>query len=705
MCGTDTATPLDMQTADSALAAPPGPVPYRVNVDVAVLGGGFAGVYCGKKLVKVLKGMGMETSRGAIVSSQNYMVFQPMLAEVAGASLSPRHVVNPIRLLCKGLNVFRGDVQSIDLERKTARIRTGDFSAGIELEFKHLVVGLGAEIDLSRVPGMPEHAMLMQNVGDAMVLRARIISRIEEANAEYREDVRRRLLTFVVVGGGYSGVETAGEILDMLHESTRYYTNVSDDEIRVVLVHSRDRILQTLSESLALYAASKLEKRGLVLRLNERVRAVTATRVYLNSGEVIETSSVISTVGNAPNRVVRQLCDDYDLPNERYRIRTDEHMQVEGYDFLWAAGDCAWVPMADSENCCPQSAQFAMRQGECLAENIGRKMRGEELKAFTFKGLGELASIGHQTAVASVMGLQFSGFFAWFMWRTVYLSKLPGLDRKMRVVIDWTLDLFFPRDINLLNPRYTTLFQQVHLEPDDVLFNYGEPAFSLYVVRKGQVDLVDKDGKTVRTIEEGDFFGERALVHKTGYLYDAVSRGCSELVSLSGEVVLPFFESSRRFRRVLAKTSAQESAEGEMDAVIEKLESSVLELPVGEVMRTDVATLRSSQTVKEALGLFRERRFSIYPLIDEEGRFSGVLSREDFFDFIKKSHVHDETCIDEVDKMSLPACDREARVKDALEKMIRAGRYKCLVTDPENRLAGIITVMDLLGYVPDAPAG
>lgn len=675
-----------------------GPGPYRMKLEVAILGGGFAGVYCGQRIAKTLKKAGLPRDQAVIVSEQNYMVFQPMLAEVAGASIAPRHIVNPIRRLCRGLQVLRGRVERIDLEKKEVLVNTGSFSAGVIIEFNHIVLGLGAEIDLSRVPGMPEHALVMQNVGDAMILRATIISRIEEANAEHRDEVRKRLLTFVVVGGGYSGVETAGEILDLLHESARYYECVSKDDIRVVLVHSRERILHTLGESLGDYAARKLRARGLEIRLDERVRAVTSTRVYLHSGDVIETASVISTVGNAPNSAIKALCQSSGIAHDQFRLLTDEFLRVQGQENVWAAGDCALIPLAGKEGVfCPQTAQFAMRQGIALAENIVLHLQGKPLRPFAFKGLGELASIGHQTAVASIMGMKFSGFIAWFMWRSIYLSKLPGLDRKVRIMIDWTLDLFFPRDINLLSPRYTKLLQQVHLEPDDILFNKGEPAFSLYVVRSGEIELRDEAGDIVRTIGEGDFFGERALVHGGGYLYDAVARGETELVSLGGEVILPFFQSSRRFRRVLAKTTAQGSAEEEVESVMRKLHADTLKRPVHEVMRTDIATLSINQTVREALALFRERRFSIYPLIDEEGKLVGALAREDLFDFLKRENVEDHTPIREVERMDFPDCTGTCEVQEALEKMIRSGRYKCLVTDGDNRLIGIISVMDLLG--------
>lgn len=681
--------------------------PHRVEVDVAILGGGFAGVYCGKRLKEKAKAAGIDPRRIAIVSAQNYLVFQPMMAEVAGASLQPRHVINPLRRLLRGLRVFRGVVKHIDLSRKEVHVDTGHFSAGIVLAYRELVVGLGAEIDLSRVPGMPEHALLMQNIGDAMILRATVIERIEEANAEFRPEVRRRLLTFVVVGGGYSGVETAGELLDLLRDTTRYYSNVDPEEIRVVLVHSRDRILHTLSESLGEYAGRKLEERGLDLRLQERVKAVTASRVYLKSGDIIETATVVSTVGNAPNRVIRALCDDQGVPHDRYWIQADSFLRVVDHSSLWAAGDCATVPLHGSEGKrCPQTAQFAMRQGTLLADNLVRSLNGQEMRPFTFTGLGELASIGHRTAVANIMGAQFSGFIAWFLWRSIYLSKLPGLDRKLRVMIDWTLDLFFPRDINLLNPRYTRLFKKVHLEPGDRLFNRGEPAFSLYVVQAGQIDLLNEDGRVVRSLREGEYFGERALVHGGGYLYDAIAVGATELVSLGGEVVLPFFRSSRRFRRVLAKTTMQSSAEREIASIADKLDPDLIDLAVSEVMHSELATLPEDATVRDALTVFQKRRHSTYPVVDASGRLRFCLSREDFFDYLKRDDVDEASPIREVAPLVLPTCEATQSVRVALERMVRAGRQKCFVIDPDtNRVVGVLAIMDLLGEAAIREAG
>ncbi|NLT69427.1 MAG: FAD-dependent oxidoreductase [Verrucomicrobiaceae bacterium] len=674
------------------------PGPFRTKVEVAVLGGGFAGVYCGQRLARNLKKAGVAPHDAVIVSEQNYMVFQPMLAEVAGASIAPRHVINPIRRLCRGLRVLRGRVRHIDLEKREVHVDTGFFSAGMIIEWNHLVLALGAEIDLSRVPGMPEHAFVMQNVGDAMILRATLISRLEEANAEQRVEVRRRLLTVVVVGGGFSGVETAGEILDLLHEAAGEYRDVPREEIRVVLVHSRERILHTLDPDLGDYAARKLRRRGLEIRLEERVRACTSTRVYLQSGEVIETATVVSTVGNAPHSVIRGLCDASPVEHQGYRLVTDEFLRVKGVDSVWAAGDCAVVPLAGKPGqSCPATAQFATRQGHALARNLGATLSGRPLYPFQFQGLGELASIGHRSAVASLFGLKFSGFLAWFLWRSIYLSKLPGLDRKLRVMIDWSLDLFFPRDITLLNPRFTKLYRQVHLEPDDTLFNRGEPAFSLYVVQEGGIELHDAEGKVVRRIDEGEYFGERALVHGGGYLYDATATGPTELVSLSGEVVLPFFRSSSRFRRVLGRTTIQGSAEAEIESVKARLDPAVLRRPVRERMRSDVASLPSDASVGDAIALFREKRHSIYPIVSPDGTLDGALAREDLFDYLKRADVTLETPLAGIERFPLPVCPVDGEIDEAVEDMIRSGRQKCLVTDAAGRLVGILSVMDLLG--------
>lgn len=674
-------------TADSE------PGSRKINLEVAILGGGFTGVNCAQQLGKRLD-VSLARQCG-LISEHNYMVFQPLLAEAVGASISPQHVVNPIRLLCPEVETYRGEVTRVDLKNNEIQISAGEFSQNFHICFRHLVLALGAEIDLSRVPGMPEHALVMQNEGDAMILRATILSRIEEANIEMNEMRRRSLLTFVVVGGGYSGVETAGEILDMLHSMVPLYSRISLPEIRVVLVHSRDYILPTMNRDLSEYAMKQLRSRGLELVLGRRVKAMTSTRVYLDDGQVLETTTTVSTVGNAPHRLLTQMCRQYNLPNERGRIRVTPDLRVEGFPNLWAAGDCAMVPLSGKAgDLCPPTAQFAMRQGALCGDNIANTLQGRPLKTFAFKGLGELASIGHRTAVANILGFQMSGFPAWFLWRTLYLSKLPGWERRLRVVIDWTLDLFFPRDITLLNPRYTRLQKEMHLEPGDTLFCPGEPAFSLYVLKSGRIHLVDKD-KVVRVIEAGEYFGERALLHGGNYIFTAVAAEASQLISVSGQYFLPMVHESRKLSLLFARTSAQSNPQDELSSLASKIPDGLIDTPLSQVMVHPVVSISATESIHGALSIIKSNRFSTFPLVDQENRIVSCIMEDDFFNALKRPEIQMDSNILAVDKTQIPLCQPTDSVRVALDKMVYSGRTKCFVTQPDGTLVGVLAILDL----------
>ena len=671
----------------------------RLNLEVAILGGGFAGVYCGKSLMKTLT-RGSRVPIG-LVSDQNYMVFQPMLPEVVSGSLSPRHVVNPVRHLCKGLNVYKSQVERIDIANKSLTLRPGPFSPEVIIRFKHLVVALGAAVDLSRVPGMAEHSFLMQNVGDAMKLRATVLARFEEANLVTDTERRRRLLTFVVVGGGYSGVETAGQILDLFQDVNKYYKNIDPADFDVFLVHSRNHLLPTLSISLGKYAQQQLRKRGLKLCLERRVKAVTANQVELNDGTYIESNTVISTVGNSPHPLVSQLIEDAQLETEHGRIKTTNTMQVPDYDWLWAAGDCAAVPMPDGETC-PSTAQFAMRQGALLGKNINAFLRAEEVKPFTFTGLGELAAIGHHTAVAEVMGLKFSGFIAWWMWRTIYLSKLPGLDRKLRVMIDWTLDLFFPRDINLLSPRYTRPIQSAHLQEGDVLFRSGEPAFSFYVVKEGRMEISDEDGRTIKEVGPGEFFGERALLTDQRWRFTATALDDTKLIGLGSEEFKAILENSTSMRRLLERTAKQYSSGEEIEQMKATLPADILTRPAKALMTAHVDQLRTKDSISDTLQYLNQHRHSYYPVADDEGKTVGVLSREHFYDYVQTKGLQETATVTNLELDSIPMVAPETNIQECLEVVIRSGSNKLLVVESGGKLVGILTIRDVLAAAVDA---
>ncbi len=482
-----------------------------MKFDVVIVGGGFAGAYAARALVKAW-GQEAAEKRVALIAEQNVLVFQPMLAEVAGSSLSPVDVVNPLREFCAGVTVLQGRVTAIDWAARELVLDGGRFTRNHRVGFGHLALTLGSVTDLTKVPGMAEYGRPLKTVSDALRLRAAVINRMEEANLVEDPALRRRLLTFVVVGGGYTGVETAGQVFDLVHGVQPFYSRVEREDLRVVLVHSRGELLAEIGPELGNYARDALAKRGLEIRLNSRVTEVTASRVILDQGEAIEAHTFISTIGNAPHPVIANLCDQIGVKRNRGRVEVEPTLCVNGVDALWAAGDCARVPWRDRGvlKDAPPTAQFAMRQGTLLGRNIATALSGGSLRPFAFRYLGQLASIGAREAVAEVLGMRFKGFIAWWMWRSIYLSKLPGLKRKLRVVVDWTFDLLFARDISLVLPPPEDVLRAIHLQTDEELFAAGDPCRGVYYVRQGEIVLQGVSGEQ-RRYAKGEVIHREAL--------------------------------------------------------------------------------------------------------------------------------------------------------------------------------------------------
>jgi len=668
-----------------------------IKLDVAVLGGGFAGVYCAKALGEALKRK--RDFKVGLISKENYMVFQPMLPEVAGSSISPRHVVNPLRLLCRRASVYQGVVESLNWPERSLLLNAGPFSGNVRIEYDHLVLALGAVTDLRHVPGMPEHAFLMKNVGDAMYLRTTVIGRIEEANLETRREIRERLLTFVVVGGGYSGVETAGHLIDLFSTIHSYYPGIAQTDLKVWLIHGGDHLLPTLHRKLGEYSARKLRQRGLKLVLNQRVKSVTANRVYLENGTEIEANTVISTVGNAPHPLVTSLCETCGLAKVKGRILSSDTGQVKGQTHLWAVGDCAAFPDADGVYS-PETAQFGMRQGILAGKNIARFTRGEPLRRFKFKGYGEMASVGHHIAVAEILGVKFSGFFAWWLWRTIYLLKLPRLDRKVRVVLDWTLDLFFPRDLNHLSPRHSNPVKDIYLEKGDILFEQGEPAFSFYIVKSGVVELTE-NGETVQRIRSGGYFGERALLGEGIWHYGARASEPAQLVSIPARIFHQLVHGIGSLGQFFQKSATKYQSREVAEAVGRKIPREVVAQPVGRLMEQRLFTLKPDMTIKEALQVTRNHPRSSYPVVDGERHLLGTVTREDFYEFIKRRDTTPQTPIKEMILAVVPTVSRETSVGEVMKSFLRNGSNKALVVDREEHLEGIVTVMDLVAAGAD----
>lgn len=414
---------------------------------VLIVGGGFAGVYAAVELDRLLKhDPNVEVT---IVNRDNFFLFTPMLHEVAASDLDVTHIVNPVRKLVRKVQFFDGDVVDLDVERRAVVVSHGADAHTHALPYDHLVIALGSITNFFGLPGLEERALTMKSLGDAIALRNRLIALLEEADTECCADIRRRLLTFVVAGGGFAGVETIAGINDFVHEALRYYPNLSPEMVRMVLVHPGSVILPELSESLGRYAQRKLAERGVEIRSATKVAAVTDDTVTLTDGTTLEASTLLWTAGTTPNPLLGTI----PCAKERGRLRVDPTLEVPGWPGVWALGDCALVPDARTGSFHPPTAQHAIRQGKVVARNVVAAIRGGRKRPFTFRTIGQLASLGRRTGVAEIFGIRFSGFVAWWLWRTIYLAKLPRFEKKLRVALDWTLDLLFSKDLVKLTAR------------------------------------------------------------------------------------------------------------------------------------------------------------------------------------------------------------------------------------------------------------
>ncbi len=436
------------------------PVSTHEPIRVVIVGGGFGGIYAALELQRALgRDAGVEVT---IVSRDNFFLFTPMLHEVASSELDVTHIVSPVRQLLRHTQFFDGDVAAIDLEARAVVVAHGGDGHTHALPYDHLVVALGSVTNFFGLPGLAEHALTMKSLGDAIALRNRVIARLEEADTECCADIRQRLLGFVVAGAGFAGVETIAAINDFVREALCFYPNLTEDMVRMVLVHPGDVILPELSPSLGRYAERKLAARGIEVRAHTRVGAVDGDSVTLSDGTRVDAATLIWTAGTTPNPLVGGL----PCARERGRIQVTDSLEVPGWPGVWALGDCALVPDAKSGGFHPPTAQHAIRQGRCVARNIVAAMRGRALRPFRFRTIGQLASIGRRTGVGQVLGINFSGFVAWWLWRTVYLSKLPRFEKKLRVALDWTLDLVFSKDlVKLVTTRGGTADPALALPP------------------------------------------------------------------------------------------------------------------------------------------------------------------------------------------------------------------------------------------------
>ena len=402
---------------------------------IIISGGGFGGVTLAEHLNRRVA----RDVEVVVISSENHMVFTPMLAEVAGRSLSGLDVVMPGRQIATRATWLTATVTGVDLKKNEVEYTRPDGKRAT-ISYAHLVLACGSGVNLDVVPGMSANAYTLRTVADGMVLGNEVIARFEQAAAEPDDAERERLLTVVVVGGGFTGVEAAGHLFDLMRNIMPFYPQLNRTRPRMVLLQRGARIVPEFQhDSLSEFALRKLRQNGLEVRLNTEVEEVTARYVRLGTGERIDAGLTVCSVGTAPVALIGKI----GLPIERGRLKTEPDMRVTGSANVWAFGDCAAVPNAWNAQISPPTAQFALRQAKQLAANLLRVQRGEATKPFHFRPQGLLATIGHHNGVAEIYGLKFSGLVAWLLWRTVYLMKIPTISRKLNVVVDWTWDIFF----------------------------------------------------------------------------------------------------------------------------------------------------------------------------------------------------------------------------------------------------------------------
>ncbi|MFF8833792.1 NAD(P)/FAD-dependent oxidoreductase [Streptomyces sp. NPDC015130] len=429
---------------------------------ILVVGGGYVGMYTALRLQRQLRAeLRAGTVEIVVVTPEPYMTYQPFLPEAAAGSISPRHVVVPLRRVLDRCRILIGEVRSVDHAKRTAALSTlataEEGTGGLELTYDELVLAPGSVSRTLPIPGLADHAIGFKTVEEAIGLRNHVIEQMDIASSTRDPALRDAALTFVFVGGGYAGVEALAELEDMARYTARYYHNVKPEDLRWVLVEASDRILPEVGEDMGRYAVRELRGRNIDVRLETRLETCEDRIAVLSDGTRLPTRTVVWTAGVRPAPVLAAT----DLPlNERGRLRCTAHLAVEGVEHAWAAGDAAAVPDVTSEEPgkeCAPNAQHAVRQAKVLAENVAASLSGRPLTEYAHAYAGSVASLGLHKGVAHVYGRKLKGYPAWFMHRAYHLSRVPTFNRKARVLAEWTLSGLFKREIvslgSLEHPR------------------------------------------------------------------------------------------------------------------------------------------------------------------------------------------------------------------------------------------------------------
>ncbi len=658
---------------------------------IVIVGGGFGGVKCAEVLGRKLEG-----ARVVLFNRENHLVFSPLLAEVVGSSIDALDVIVPLRQLLPRVFCRTEEVRAIDCQRHEVEF-LGERGRPARMRYDHLVLACGSRTNLNVVPGMADHAFPLKSVGDAATLRSHIMEQFEAAEVAATPERRRWHLTFLVVGGGYSGVEAAGEINDLARGSAKYFRTWNPRDINVTLIHSRDEILPEISSPLRKFARRKMERAGVTMRLESRVMSATAEGVLLSDGSFLSGGTIVCTIGNSSALLAARL----EAPKQKDRLVTRPDLRLATCENVWAIGDTAWSINAATGQPCPTTGQFAERQGRQCAENIVRMLRGKPTRPFRFKQLGELCSIGGHSAVADLFGLQISGFLAWFLWRGIYFWKLPTLGRKLQVGFDWASLLVFPRDLAHIRTEETGRVTHAHYEPGNFIFRRGDPPANFYVLEKGEVEIVREtdtgDGEIVSILGPGSFFGERALIGDRPRVMSARARTPIEVLIMGKNVFSQISAALTPLRDALAHTLNRRTMDVWKDRpqVYELLRATraraLMEPAPGPFLKPE-------HTLRQAGQEFISSGNEFFFVSGEDGTLSGVVTITDLMR-ARPDTTGEETRVAAF-MTPKPVAVSPDDTCEVVAAVLREYRLKNLpVVDANRKILGVIRVRRLMAFV------
>lgn len=622
-------------------------------IRVVIVGGGFAAAQFAKNLRRKLP---ISACKILLFNRENHLVFHPLLADVAGSSINADAAAAPLRQMLPDVECRTERVQRINLQSSEIEFDDGTGTLS-RLQYDHVVIACGAESNLGIIPGMTDHAFGFKVMRDAIDLRQHIVHQMEHAEAAADSDRRRWHLSFIIVGAGFSGVELAGEINELVRSSSRFYRNFRREDVTVAVVHSQAQILPEVAPALREFAKKKMEKAGITIMLNTRAVAATHEGIELDGGRMLKGGTIACTIGTAPSPITQAL----DVPKEHGRIRTIADMRIEGQTNAWAIGDCAYIVNALDNKPSPTTAQFAERQGRQAALNLVRLIKGEPTQPFRFKALGQLCSIGGYQAVAEMFGMRVSGFLAWLLWRGVYLFKLPTWSRRIKVALDWFWDFLFPRDLSFLNTDATQYLTHAYFRSGDFIHRQGELARVFSVIEDGEVEILEaanesSEAKVVAVLGKGDFFGEGALLGSRPHEMSARARTPVRLRQVGSGLFSEIAAVFPPFRELLSNAVVRRS--GDLWRRLPLGKSILDREPLASLLEPlPVEMLRKSSTLADAIRVLRESPSGELLILDEKQHLWGTLDRNDLFQIVARVAV-------------TPTHEREAMIQRKLSEFV-----------------------------------